>query len=377
MDPAGSPVESLLASGLGGVGVGATSLGDLALAGGATMEAVAPLPDVVGTEEGSVTVTPVEVDVASVVADVPSMAVDEPSVEADVASEEVDVPSVAVDVASAVVDAPSVEADVASVEAGMATVEAEAEAVPMVVDAGRFRHNSKLSRPTAFAVGRSVDRHRLDFSRAWPSPTFPARMVPVPRAKLCVTEGALEELNGSRLSVNVPKMRAFVAAATPQAVEAQLTYMGHTSDEANLGPGAMREQFGLKLRAHDACNLVYAMWRIESESEFVVSVKSIPGMHTSSECGNHGYRNIRPKRGSAVPRLSPGSSHALFVEMTGSEMRVSVDGREVWEGDLGPDALSFDGPVGVRTDNGRFEFQLLVREMGAPVDCRAGDHRDE
>jgi len=217
----------------------------------------------------------------------------------------------------------------------------------------------------------------MDFSRSWPSPTSPMRMVPVPRAKLCVTEGAVEELNGSRLSVNVPKMRAFVAAVTPQAVEARLTYLGHTRDVARLGSGAMREQFGLKLRAHDACNLVYAMWRIEPEPEFVVSVKSNPGMHTSSECGNHGYRNIRPKRASAVPRLNPGSSHALFVEMTGSEMHVSVDGGGVWEGDLGPDALSFDGPVGVRTDNGRFEFQLLVREMGAAIDCRAGDHGDE
>jgi hypothetical protein len=216
-----------------------------------------------------------------------------------------------------------------------------------------------------------------DISRGWPSPAYPARMVPVPRAKLCVTEGALEELKGSRLSVNVPKMRAFVAAVTPQTVEARLTYLGHTSDEARLGSGAMREQFGVKLRAHDACNLVYAMWRIEPKAEFVVSVKSNPGMHSSSECGNHGYRNIRPRRASAVPRLSPGSSHALFVEMTGSELRASVDGREVWEGDLGPETLSLDGPVGVRTDNGRFEFQFLVREMGAPIDCRAADHGDE
>ncbi|HMD84892.1 MAG TPA: hypothetical protein VKO18_09345 [Terriglobia bacterium] len=216
-----------------------------------------------------------------------------------------------------------------------------------------------------------------DFSRGWPNPTSPVRMVPVPRAKLCVTEGALEELKGSRLSVSVPKMRAFVAAATPQAVEARLTYLGPTSNEVGLGSGAMRRQFGLKLRAHDACNLVYAMWRIEPESEFVVSVKRNPGMHSSSECGNHGYRNIRPKRASAVPRLSPGGAHALFVDMAGSRMRVSVDGSEVWEGDLGPEALSFDGPVGVRTDNGRFEFQFLVREMGAPLDCRADDHGDE
>ena len=202
-------------------------------------------------------------------------------------------------------------------------------------------------------------------------------MVPVPRAKLCVTEGALEGLNGSRLSVNVPKMRAFVAAVTPKAVEARLTYLGYTSDLARLGSGATRRQFGLKLRAHDACNLVYAMWRIEPRPEFVVSIKSNPGMRSSSECGNHGYRNIRPKRASALPRLSPGSSRVLSVEMAGSEMRVSVDGREVWEGDLGPEALSFDGPVGVRTDNGRFEFQILVREMGAPIDCRAGDQGGE
>ena len=34
-------------------------------------------------------------------------------------------------------------------------------AVPMVVGAGRIRHNSNFSRPTAFAVGRLVGRYRL------------------------------------------------------------------------------------------------------------------------------------------------------------------------------------------------------------------------
>ncbi len=173
MDLAGFRAESLLASGPGGAGVGTTSmgdvaLGDVALAGAATMEAGGPFPDAEDIAVGSVTVTPVEADVASVVADAPSMAVDVasaavggPLVEADVATEEVDVPSVAVDVASVVADVPSVEG-------GMATVEAEAEAVPMVVDAGRFGHISKLSRPTAFAVGRFVDRHRLGLlERFW------------------------------------------------------------------------------------------------------------------------------------------------------------------------------------------------------------------
>ncbi len=124
------------------------------------MEAVAPLPGAEDIAVGSVTVKPVEVDVASVVADVPSMVV-------DVASEAVGVPSVVVDAASEAVDVASEAVDMPSVVVDMATGEAEAEAV-MVVDAGRFRHNSKLLRPTAFAVGRFVARHRLGLlERLW------------------------------------------------------------------------------------------------------------------------------------------------------------------------------------------------------------------
>jgi hypothetical protein len=213
----------------------------------------------------------------------------------------------------------------------------------------------------------------IDLSRGLPSSTSLVRMVPVPRARLCITEGALEELKGSRFAVAVPKMRAFVAAATTQVVEARLTYLGPTRTEARLGSGEMRRQFGLKLRAQNGCNLVYAMWRIEPEAKLVVSVKSNPGMNSSSECGNRGYRNIKPRRWSAVPPLSRGDSHTLGADMKGSKMRVSVDGGVVWEGDLGPEVLSFDGPVGVRTDNGRFEFEFRVGEIGAPLPCRAGD----
>ena len=99
----------------------------------------------------------------------------------------------------------------------------------------------------------------------------------VARANLCVTEGAIEELPGERLSVSVSKMRAYVNAFTPQLVEGRFTYLGPTENEARLGSGELRRQFGLKLRAQDACNLVYAMWRIEPESKLVVSVKNNPG----------------------------------------------------------------------------------------------------
>jgi hypothetical protein len=122
-------------------------MGDVAMADGATTEAGGLFPGAEDFAVGSVTVTPVAADVASVVADVPSMAVD--------------VASVAVDVASVAVGVASVAVGVASVAVGVASVEAEAEAVPMVVGGGRFRYNSKLSRPTAFAVGRFVGRYRL------------------------------------------------------------------------------------------------------------------------------------------------------------------------------------------------------------------------
>jgi hypothetical protein len=120
----------------------------------------------------------------------------------------------------------------------------------------------------------------------------------------------------------------------------------------------MRRQLGLKLRAQDACNLVYAMWRIEPESKLVVSVKSNPGEHTSAQCGNRGYQNIKPLRSVAVPTLNSGSTHTLRAEMNGAELHVFADNSLVWEGSVGQDALAFDGPVGIRSDNARLQIDF-------------------
>jgi hypothetical protein len=201
------------------------------------------------------------------------------------------------------------------------------------------------------------------------------RLTPVPKANLCVTEGAIEELPGQRLSVNVAKMRAYVNAYTQPLAEVRFTYLGATPNEAPLASGEMRRQFGLKLRAQDACNLVYAMWRIEPESKLVVSVKSNPGQHTSAQCGNRGYQNIKPSRSTPVPALNPGDTHTLRAEMNGAEMKVFADKSLVWEGSVGPDALAFDGPVGIRTDNARLQIDLETgpppkRQTGPSPGCR-------
>jgi len=213
-------------------------------------------------------------------------------------------------------------------------------------------------------------------------PPSTTRLSPVSRANLCVTEGAIEELPGQRLAVSVPKMRAYLNALTPQSVEADFTYLGSTGNEARLGSGELRRQFGLKLRAQDACNLVYAMWRIEPESKLVVSVKSNPGQHSSAQCGNRGYRNIKPARSKPVPVLRPGGTHSLRAEMNGAQMKVFANNGLVWEGSVGAEALSYDGPVGIRSDNARLEIQLRaaqpLKAQSANVQgCRSGPGESE
>jgi hypothetical protein len=202
------------------------------------------------------------------------------------------------------------------------------------------------------------------------------RLMPVSKANLCVTEGSIEEMPGERLSVNVSKMRAYVNAYTQPVAQLRFTYLGSTPNEAPLASGEMRRQLGLKLRAQDACNLVYAMWRIEPESKIVVSVKSNPQEHSSAQCGNRGYQNIKPQRGWPVPALSPGSTHTLRAEMNGAEMKVFADNSLAWEGSVGPDALRFDGPVGMRSDNARLQIEFAAGQpirSGSSPGCRGAE----
>jgi hypothetical protein len=222
----------------------------------------------------------------------------------------------------------------------------------------------------------------LSLSAAPASESTATKLRSISRANLCVTEGAVEELPGQKLSVSVPKMRAYLNELTPQSVEARLIYLGSTGNEARLGSGELRRQFGLKLRAQDACNLVYAMWRIEPESKLVVSVKSNPGQRTSAECGNRGYRNIKPRRSTPVPVLRSGDARALRAEMNGAEMKVFVDNSLVWEGSVGQEAMGFDGPVGMRSDNARLQIELRAgqpfkNQSGQAPGCRTGADESE
>lgn len=193
--------------------------------------------------------------------------------------------------------------------------------------------------------------------------------IAVTPGNLCVTEGVVEKGANDRLTVDVTKMRAYINTWTSQAIEAHFTYLGPSAEESRLGSGEIRRQFGLKLHAQNACNLIYAMWRIEPESKVVVSIKRNSGQSRSAECGNRGYQNIKPRRASPVPPLRPGDTHTFGARLDGNELHVFVDKREVWEGDLGPEASGLEGPLGIRSDN-------VKLDLGLAAGAYSGNHPD-
>src|SRR5262249_35183498 len=153
------------------------------------------------------------------------------------------------------------------------------------------------------------------------------------------------------MRVESAKMRAVSRLPPAGGAELELTFLGPTLSRAPLRSGELREQVGLKLRAENTCNLLYVMWRMFPTPSLVVSVKRNPGQNAHNECGNAGYRNLKPKWAHAAPRLQKGEPHVLRAELTGRALDVRVDGNLVWRGELDEDAASLQGPIGIRSDN--------------------------
>jgi hypothetical protein len=187
---------------------------------------------------------------------------------------------------------------------------------------------------------------------------------------LCVTEGSVKELSPGNLGIEDPRTRAVLGFSSPQTAELFYRYLGPTTEQVPLESGAVRTQIGLKMRAEDACNLVYVMWRIVPVSQIVVSVESNPSLHTSTECLNKGYHNVIPEKSILIPALKIGGAHSLRAELTGTQLSVLADGQLAWEAELDSSAFQFNGPVGFRSDNGQFDAQFFAFQTStATVAC--------
>ena len=207
------------------------------------------------------------------------------------------------------------------------------------------------------------------FSAQSTSPGTPAPPLQrVGRDKVCVTNGAVTELPDGRMEIDTPSSRGVVRIATAQTAEIRFRYLGPSQGSKPLASGELRRQIGLKLRAQDTCNLVYAMWHIEPDSKIAVSVKRNAGKRTHEECGARGYVNMKARTVVTLPRILAGESHTLRAQLNGTELTVIADQRVVWEGTLPHGIFDFDGPVGFRTDNARFvfEYYAAVPDAGTP-----------
>jgi hypothetical protein len=186
----------------------------------------------------------------------------------------------------------------------------------------------------------------------------------IDRKDLCVTNGAVSELPNGSLAVETPSSRAVLTAAAQkradQMAEIRFRYLGPTQSAKPLASGELRRQIGLKLRAQDTCNLIYAMWHIEPDTRVAVSIKRNTGMHTHEQCGAGGYINLKPTKPIDLPPIRPGENHTLRAELHGDLLTVAADGKTVWQGGLGAQLPSFNGPPGFRTDNARFKFKYYT-----------------
>ena len=208
---------------------------------------------------------------------------------------------------------------------------------------------------------RPVSRARVLFALVIAATAAEAGNAQVRPGDFNVSDGKIEGAPGKRLKVSTKEMRATLKFSTEQSTTVKFTYLGPTKEVAHLGSGEVRSQFGIKLRAHDDCNLVYVMWHFAPDHKIAVSVKRNPGKRTHAECLDRGYiNNIKPRISDLPQPVEVNQTHVLTAAMSGSDLTVTADNKLVWWGDLGPVALAFSGPVGLRSDNARVVFDLLV-----------------
>jgi hypothetical protein len=188
-------------------------------------------------------------------------------------------------------------------------------------------------------------------------------LVAVAPSELSATSGQLVALAGARFAISSPTLRAELGRAPRSVAELAFEYRGPTASDNPLASGELRRQIGLKLRAQDSCNVLYVMWHIEPSPGIVVSLKSNPGQTRHAECGDRGYAILQPDSSVPAPAVEPGQPHVLRAVIRGHELRVTVDGAASWVGELPEAAFSFDGPVGLRSDNGEFNAELRAERL--------------
>jgi hypothetical protein len=83
------------------------------------------------------------------------------------------------------------------------------------------------------------------------------------------------------------------------------------------------------------------------------------------------YINIKPSVFIALPPITASQPHSLRAELRGAELALMADGALVWQGSFSSQPIDFNGPIGLRIDNARFEFDYLADAGATSKGARA------
>lgn len=178
--------------------------------------------------------------------------------------------------------------------------------------------------------------------------------------RVCVTNGEISSQRGKEFLISSSTSRAVAKKSNGNFNALEFVYLGPTPIETPLASGRIARQLGLSLRVRDTCNLIYVMWSTEPDAGIEISSKSNPGKSTHAQCGVKGYKVIYNSKPGDIAAIRVGESRRLEASMDGRVLTVKIDGREVWQGDVGAEAGKTSGYSGIRTDNVQMRFRWLT-----------------
>jgi hypothetical protein len=191
-------------------------------------------------------------------------------------------------------------------------------------------------------------------------------LAPIDPATLRIEAGAVVPTGKASFTIRDPGLRAVVPGTSGSSARLAFVFRGPTQREAPLASGELRRQIGLKLRSQDTCNIVYVMWHVTPDTGVHVQLKYNPGQKTHLDCLDRGYRTLPGRAHRELPSVRSGERHELVARIDGKTLRVLADGRPAWEGELPEQAFAFEGPVGIRSDNGEFDVELWGAAPSGP-----------
>ncbi len=164
-----------------------------------------------------------------------------------------------------------------------------------------------------------------------------------------------------------------------QRAELRFRYDGPYTPAVYFSAGVIRHQVAVKLRARDACNVLYATWVFAECNDANANHQCDAGESTagprilvqrksnsasrSSVCRDNGYSRVTntltPQP--AIPAPVVGQQHSLDAELINEHLKVWIDQALVFEAEV-PGISSVDGPPGVRTDNVKAAILLAASD---------------